>query len=415
MWRKTSTYIDNNIPTSSIVPHATSLGHTILIVTMRISPFLAIGAAVSLVSGITVEKGSLRVNGAVDSISVDTATPRISWWLASDKRADNQTAYQIQASSSKADFNTPDLWDTGKVASSSEFATYDGKKIASRSVVYWRVKVWDVDGDESDWSEVAVFEVSLLSTSDWKASWITNENFATGNTSLPTFAKPFRVTCPVAKARLYMLGLGLHVTSLNEKPVDDSVLAPGYSTVSKTLPYSTYDVTDQLQNGKNLLEVELGKGVYDAEKPLLGRYTKFKLATPVPLMLIAQLEYTCENGETKALYSDESWLTTVSGPYWETSWYGGEEYDARNEISGWAGICASRKNWSKATIATPPTGALVSPRAPPLKVTETLKAVAVNQVCRNIQMPKSEQSVLIVRTGWLRVGLRLRYQYCWNF
>lgn len=348
---------------------------------MRFSPLLVIGAAVSFASAISVQKGSLRVNGAVDPIAVDTTTPWLSWWLASDKRGDNQTAYQIQASSSRSNFDKSDLWDSGKVASSELAVNYGGKKLASRSVVYWRVKVWDVDGGASNWSDAAVFELSLLSNSDWKASWITNKDFSTGNTSLPAFAKPFRLTCSVAKARLYLLGLGLHVAHLNEKPVDDSVLQPGYSTVNKTLLYSTYDVTNQLKKGKNLLEVELGKGIYDAEKPLLGRYSKLNLASPAPLMLIAQLEYTCDDGKTGELLSDESWLTTVTGPYWETSWYGGEEYDARKEISGWAGLCRSRKDWTKATIATPPTGALVSPRAPPLKVTDTLKAVAVKKVC----------------------------------
>lgn len=381
---------------------------------MRLSPFLAIGAAISFVSGIAVEKGSLRANGAVDPIAIDTATPWISWRLSSDKRADNQTAYQIQASSSRSDFDTPDLWDTGKVASSNAFATYDGKDLTSRSAVYWRVRVWDVDGVVSKWSDVAVFEVSLLSNSDWKASWITNKNFSTGDTSLPIFAKPFRVTCPVVKARLYLLGLGLHVALLNEKPVDDSVLQPGYSTVNKTLLYSTYDVITQLRKGKNLLGVELGKGIYDAEKPLLGRYSKFNLAPPAPLMLIAQLEYTCENGDTHAVYSDESWLTTVSGPYFETSWFGGEEYDARKELAGWDGVCGHRKEWTKATIATPPTGTLVSPRAPPLKVVERLKAVAVKQV-RQEHPGAIDSTVNPLWTGWLGMGFRLGHQFCWNF
>ena len=140
------------------------------------------------------------------------------------------------------------------------------------------------------------------------------------------------------------------------------------------------DVTKQLSQGANLLGVGLGKGTYDAEKALMGRYQKFTLATPRPLMLIAQLEYACSSGETGAVYSDNSWLSTVDGPHLEGSWYGGEEYDARKEILDWSKTSGDRSSWKTVTAATPPQGTLVSPRAPPLKVVETIKAVKVTQV-----------------------------------
>ena len=348
---------------------------------MLLRSLLSLASLLAQAHGLSVEKGSPRANGAVNPVAVDTATPRLSWRLTSSSRGDSQIAYQVQAASAKSHFAAPDLWDSQRIASNDSFVTYSGKSLESRSTVFWRVKVWDSGNQPSDWSDVSSFEISLLDNSDWTASWIANTDFKTGNNSLPVFAKDFDVSCDVSKARLYLLGLGLHAPELNGQKIGDSELEQGYTTVNKTLLYSTYDVTSQLSKGANVLGVALGKGTYDSEIPLLARYAKFKLTTPAQLKLIAQLEYSCVSGESGAVYSDDSWVTSVDGPYIEAAWFGGEEYDARKELPGWSTVDGDRSKWTKAVVTTGPLGKLVSPRSPPLKVVETLNAVSVKQVC----------------------------------
>ncbi|KAH8897978.1 alpha-L-rhamnosidase [Thozetella sp. PMI_491] len=345
---------------------------------MFLSTLLPLGCVLGAVYGLSVEQGSLRANGALNPIAVDTATPRLTWRLSSTRRGDSQTAYQIQTATSSS-FASADLWDSGKVSAGDPYAFYGGKALQSRDAVFWRVKVWDADGQASDWSAATSFEISLLKQADWSAKWIANDAFATGNNSLPVFAKEFSVDCDVSKARLYLLGLGLHAPELNGAKIGDSVLEQGYTSVNKTLLYSTYDVTGQLVKGSNVLGVALGKGTYDSEKPLLGRYTKFSLKLAQQLKLISQLEYTCSSGESAAVYSDETWLTSVDGPYIEGAWYGGEEYDARKELPDWSKVSGDRSTWKKAVVTTQPLGTLVSPRSPPLKIVDTLPAVAVKQ------------------------------------
>lgn len=345
---------------------------------MLFKGLLICGALLSQAYAIAVEKNSLRANGASNPLDVDTTTPRLTWRLSSSKRGDSQTAYQIQASVSKS-FSKAELWDSGKVDLGDPFVVYAGDELASRSAVFWRVKVWDVEDRPSTWSAPASFEVSLLSEDDWSASWISNPAFKTGNTSLPVFAKEFSLGCRASKARLYLLGLGLHIPEINGKTITDEVLQPGYSTVNDTLLYSTYDVTKFLNKGENVLGVALGKGIYDAEEPLLKRYRKF--AQPYQeLRLIAQLEYQCDGGKSGTIVSDGSWLTSVDGPQWEASWYGGEEYDARKEIADWSSTKGDHSEWPKATVTKGPSGRLVSPRAPPLKVVDTVKPVSVTKV-----------------------------------
>lgn len=45
---------------------------------------------------------------------------------------------------------------------------------------YWKVRSWDKNGNVGRWSEIAKWEIGLLSKADWKASWIGNNLTAFG-------------------------------------------------------------------------------------------------------------------------------------------------------------------------------------------------------------------------------------------
>jgi hypothetical protein len=329
--------------------------------------------------GLTVESSSAKAEGRFEPNALSTTTPRLSWSLFSDTRNEEQSAYQIQAAYNPSALDSPDLWDTGKVVSSNFSTIYGGKSLSSRDIVYWRVRAWGKDDVASDWSQPTSFEWGLLLPADWTASWIANTQYARGKNSLPVFAKNFTVDCPVSKGRLYLLGLGQHAATLNAKEVSDEVLAPGYSRINKTMWYSSYDVTDLLPEGENVLGVELGKGVYDAEQDLDGRYARFS-TNPVQLKLNSQLEWLCADGSKHSMVSDQSWLTTVKGPRIESNWWGGEEYDARKELPGYDTPQGNWEGWSTANSTTSPGGELFSPSSPPMKIAENFTAVSVRNV-----------------------------------
>ncbi|KAF4858551.1 hypothetical protein CGCSCA2_v007010 [Colletotrichum siamense] len=270
-------------------------------------------ALVAVVSALSIEPDSLRTEGAKTPLGIHATNPLLSWRLQSDRRGDNQTSYQLQAASSSDGFDAPDLWDTGKLSDRQAFASWNGSTLSSRDQVYWRVRAWDADDVASSWSEPSTFEVGLLEGSDWTAQWIENNEFATGVNSLPLFASEFKVNCTVAKARLYITGLGVFYAELNGKSVSDEVLGPGYSTINRTVLYRAYDVTDLLTEGDNVIGVSIGKGIYNSDKPLLNRYRKFTTSTKPPI-LKSQLEYTCD-GVSNSAVSDAKSITQRSCGY----------------------------------------------------------------------------------------------------
>ena len=97
----------------------------------------------------------------------------------------------------------------------------------------------------------------------------------TENQPQPIFARQFDVDRRVARARLYVSGLGLQKATVNGQELTDEVLAPGYSNFQLSAEYRTYDVTDELVGGSNTVGVQLGNGTAYVRRsvtnPAVGR------------------------------------------------------------------------------------------------------------------------------------------------
>ena len=214
---------------------------------------------------------TLRVNTFDNPIGIGDATPILGWRLSGATGRGPQTqqsAYEIRAASTAAQLGSPDLWDSGKVASSdTSNVMYAGAALSSRQAVAWDVRVWDGNGDVSDWSAPATWAEGLLSNSDWSAKWIEDPDYTYATNGvpnpLPIFGKAFYLGGPITKARLSMTGLGQYAANLNGQPVSDAVLEPGETSFYAEINYRTYDVTSLLQGGSNVLGIETGSGEYD--------------------------------------------------------------------------------------------------------------------------------------------------------
>src|SRR6266849_3751423 len=119
---------------------------------------------------------SLRCEYLMNPSGIDATEPRLSWILTSSRRGEKQTAYQILVASSRDLLNKEqgDLWDSGKVVSDeSSQISYAGRSLASRQSCFWKVRIWDGDGNCSRWSPIAQWQMGLLHREDWSAKWVT--------------------------------------------------------------------------------------------------------------------------------------------------------------------------------------------------------------------------------------------------
>ena len=327
------------------------------------------------------EVQNLRCEYLANPLGIDVCVPRLSWILQSDQRGEKQTAYQVLVASTPGLLakDAGDRWDSGKISSDQSIQVeYAGKPVQSRMACYWKVRVWDKDGKASYWSQPALWSMGLLKSEDWQAKWIGLDEVQTTNgnsTSLPVryLRREFQVDKKIVKATTYVCGLGFFDLFLNGKKVSDHVMDPALSDYHKAVYYLTFDVTSFIQKGANAIGVMLGNGRFFAPR-IKKPATTVSYGYPT---LLLQTEVVYADGTTSQIVSDESWKLTTNGPIRSNNEYDGEEYDARMEIAGWNRAGFDDAKWQNAKDVESPGGVLKAQMMEPMRVTQTIKPVAV--------------------------------------
>ncbi len=317
----------------------------------------------------------LRCEHLTAPLSIDAATPRLSWVAQSNRRGWKQSAYRVQVASSQANLSADkaDLWDSGKVKSSQTLnVRYAGAPLSSGQRCFWRVQVWDENDRATPASAPALWQMGLLRQSDWRADWISaplpRDTKVDGLDlpPVPFLRHTFSLNKPVARATMWVTARGIYEMRLNGAKVGDAMMAPGWTDYDKRIQYQAYDVTAQLKNGANAVGAILGDGWYSGyvgfgnQRDHYGRDIALKM----------QMEVRFADGTSQTIVSDPSWQS-ASGPLVYSDMLQGEFYDARLEQTGWD-TAAFKGNWKNAVIAPEVSNAKV------FDVTDKLRAALKN-------------------------------------
>ncbi len=285
----------------------------------------------------------LRCEYLDNPLGINEPKPRLSWVLESSRRSQMQSAYQVLASSSEKDLKggRGELWDSGRVESDqSTHVVYEGKPLESSQRAYWQVRVWDQEGNASDYSDAAYWEFGL-SQGDWQGKWIAFPTHVNNTASAPCphVRKLFTAKKKVARARAYASALGLYQLHINGQRVGNDVFTPGWTEYSKRVQYQTYDVTDLIERGKNGVGIIIGDGWYCGSVGWFGRNHWGPLAHA---LLQLRIEYA--DGTVETVVTDGTW-EAGTGPLLTSDLLNGEEYDARLAIPGWSTTRFDDSDW----------------------------------------------------------------------
>lgn len=103
----------------------------------------------------------LTVERRKNPIGIDVDRPRFSWKLPIGEK--EASAYELEI----------DGRSFGKVLTSEQVdRTVEGLALPTGSRHVWRVRVWNLDGKVSGWSQTASFTMGVMDAADWKARWI---------------------------------------------------------------------------------------------------------------------------------------------------------------------------------------------------------------------------------------------------
>lgn len=140
--------------------------------------------------------------------------------------------------------------------------------------------------------------------------------------------RAFRVEKKVVKARLYASAMGVYDVYLNGKKVNASFLNPGFTDYRLRIPYQTFDVTECMTAGENVLGAVVAKGYYTG---YVG-YTVFPMVYGEQNTFIGQLVLTYEDGAVECIVTDENWQFADKGAVLTADFQQGEYQDGRLQI-----------------------------------------------------------------------------------
>ncbi|HET6316633.1 MAG TPA: family 78 glycoside hydrolase catalytic domain [Chloroflexota bacterium] len=306
-----------------------------------------------------------------DPLGIDAAQPRFAWRVTGEGAAARQSAYQM---------TVDEQWDSGRRESGdSTYVPYEGPPLEARRTYTWRVRVWDANGEPSDWSAPASFEMGLLEPDDWSAQWIAHiepDLFSEPEERrrtrpAPLLRRRFSVPNAPTTARLYITACGLYEAFVNGARVGEERLAPGWTDYHRRIQYQTADVTSLLRAGDNVLAVRLGDGWYSGTVGPWGRGRYGDMPA-----LLCQLEAEDGAGQRVTVGSDELWVASASGT-WVNDLQHGERTDFTKQPANWSDVSFDDGAWDRVSLRAAPGSRLVANRDDGIRVVETLAAVSV--------------------------------------
>lgn len=336
------------------------------------------------------QPGQLTCEYSQNPLGIAEQKPRFTWTLNASQRNQQQSAYEILVADHLKTIASEkgNVWESGKVATCKNFLlAYNGPSLKSFTRYYWRVRVYNQNGEASAWSAPAWFETAMLQNSDWKAKWIgddrkqfeKDEDFY-GDDPMPLFLKSFQPAQKVVSARLYVSGLGYYEAYLNGKKIGDQVLDPGWTSYSRQVLYATYDFTNLIKKGQNTIGLMLGNGWWNPlPLRLFGKFNLRDVQQTGRPCIKAQVLLRYANGSEEWIATDESWQT-ATGPAIRNNVYLGERYDARLEREDWARNGATKIGWKKAAVVKGPSGDLTPQMQPPIRVTTLVQPKTITEV-----------------------------------
>lgn len=198
----------------------------------------------------------LLLNLLSPGLGVDPQQLTFSWQVCGSQPSAAQTSYRLLLSSSRklSAAEQGDVWDSGRVQSTSSVSVpYADPLLSNATIYYWRVKTWDDQEQESNFSPPQLLVTAPQAP--WPAHWI---GPAGSSNDTPFFLhKVFEVPDKVIERAIAFIALdGEGRLYLNEQLAG---FTTGSAHYGNNCFYNVFDVTPLVRRGENCLAL-LGRG-----------------------------------------------------------------------------------------------------------------------------------------------------------
>ena len=320
---------------------------------------------------------SLKTEYLVNPIGLDNPKPRFTWQMDDKRTGAKQTAYRILVNTDSTALaqGKATVWNTGWLTTSDNLKTYAGQLLKTFTKYYWRVDIADQNNVKTAKVKIASFEMGMMDSKNWQGAWIAdNQNVALK--PAPYFRKTFEAAKKIKSARAYITAGGLFELSLNGEKVSNHRMDPMYTRFDRRNLYVTYDVTHQLNAGKNAIGVLLGNGWYNHQSTAVWDFEKAPWRNRPTFLMDLRITYT--DGTVEIIKSGKDWKTALS-PIIFNSIYTAEHYDARLEQKGWNTVDFDDSKWKKVIYRSAPSNNIVAQAMHPVRNVEEIQSKSIKK------------------------------------
>lgn len=353
----------------------------------------------------------MKTNRIQSPLGFDLRTPSVSWTVC-ETEAKKQIAARVEVSKC-SDFSEL-VFDTGVSKTLSSLGVKLEFRMEPCTRYFWRVSVTN-EHNETVVSEPAWFETGKMDEP------LCGKPISPDLSCdiAPYFRKTFMIPGKVIRARAYFTGLGIYELFVNDKKAGEEFLAPGCTVYDSWIQLQTYDVTEYLHEGENVLGAVVGNGWAKGRFSFGSEAGSYETNFPgIPAnnfteeyLLLGELHVWTDAGEI-IIATDESWQSAPC-PLTFGNIYDGERYEQALEIKNWASAECTYADWRGVKINTSTKLGQITDR---LSLPVRIKHRIVPKV---IATPKNELVLDLGQniTGWLTFtadlpkGTALRLQF----
>lgn len=196
----------------------------------------------------------------------------------------------------------------------------------------------------------------------------------TKNNHAPMFRKKFTLSS-VSSAKLSVCALGFGYFYINGKKVSEDLFCAPVSNYNETLWYNTYDVSDFLQEGENVIAVLCGNGWFNEEFSSAWNYDEASWRDLPQFILKLTVD-----GKTEVV-SDGSWKCMPDSATWFNALRSGEYFDSNKFDPEWIEIQFDDSAWSNAVVnVNSPGGKLRLCECEPIREFEIFNSIKTTKV-----------------------------------
>jgi alpha-L-rhamnosidase len=165
---------------------------------------------------------------------------------------------------------------------------------------------------------------------DWSAQWIApveSDDLPARQRPVHQLAGVVHLDGEVASAQLCATAHGIYEAFVNGTRVGDIELTPGWTAYRSHLQIQTFDVTDLLATGTNVIGALLSDGWWRGQNGLARRVNDYGTTTA----LFVQLDVTFADRRIASFGTDASWRSTPSH-IMRADLIAGEVHDLRRHV-----------------------------------------------------------------------------------